>query len=269
MKFLKPLLFPLLSVSLALCLLAGCSSPVPPSSSTPTSDPSISSTPSQSEPPQPEQSTPPPKPEHSELYIPGVSVEDVILYFNEVCLDAEYVDSGDPSRLQKWVSPILFMLHGQYSNEDLATLSTFTDWLNTIEGFPGISQTQNPDHATLSIHFCTQQDLLAIMGEQYSDLDGAVTFWYSDDEIYNAVICCRTDLDQFLRNSVILEELYNGLGPIQDTSLRPDSIIYADFSHPQALTEIDQLLLKLLYHPQMLCGMNSDECEAVIRQLYY
>lgn len=278
MKSQKQLLYLLLSAWLSLCLLTGCSPSVPPSASTPTSDTSISSPPSQSEPPQPEQttpspppeqSTPPPKPEHSELYIPGLSVEDVVLYFNEVCLDAEYVNSGDPSRLQKWVSPILFMLYGQYSNEDLATLSAFTDWLNTIEGFPGISQTQDPNQATLSIHFCTQQDLLAIMGEQYSDLDGAVTFWYSDDEIYNAVICYRTDLDQFLRNSVILEELYNGLGPIQDTSLRPDSIIYADFSQPQALTEIDQLLLKLLYHPQMQCGMGSDECEAVIRQLYY
>ena len=43
--------------------------------------------------------TPSPKPEHSSLYIEGLSVEDVITYFNEVCLDAEFVNSGDPSRL--------------------------------------------------------------------------------------------------------------------------------------------------------------------------
>jgi hypothetical protein len=29
---------------------------------------------------------------------------------------------------------------------------------------------------------------------------------------------------------VILEEVYNGLGPVQDTALRPDSLIYSDFS---------------------------------------
>jgi hypothetical protein len=28
-------------------------------------------------------------------------------------------------------------------------------------------------------------------------------------------------------------------------------------------------LTKLLYHPDMKCGMNAAECEAVIRNLYY
>ena len=249
---------------LGLYLFSGCSKPSSPvSSSSPTASiPSKSTS-------QPEQTIPSPKPEHSELYIPGLSAEDVILYFNEVCLDAEIINAGDPSRLQKWSSPIYFMLHGQYTDADLATLSTFTDWLNTIDGFPGIFRTQDLDQASLHIHFCSQQEMLNLMGDHLYGLDGAVTFWYADDVIYNAIICCRTDLDQFLRNSVILEELYNGLGPIQDTNLRSDSIIYADFSEPQTLTEVDRLLLKLLYHPMLQCGMDAEACESVIRQLYY
>ena len=107
------------------------------------------------------------------------------------------------------------------------------------------------------------------MGENFSYMDGGVTFWYNEDEIFDAIICYRTDLDQYLRNSVILEEIYNGLGPIQDTALREDSIIYTEFSQPQALTQIDELLLKLLYHPEMQCGMNAEECENIIRRLYY
>ena len=68
---------------------------------------------------------------------------------------------------------------------------------------------------------------------------------------------------------MILEEIYNGLGPIQDTSMRSDSIIYSEFSQPQNLTDIDELLLKLLYHPDILPGMNAQQCEQVIRALYY
>ena len=68
---------------------------------------------------------------------------------------------------------------------------------------------------------------------------------------------------------MILEEIYNGLGPIQDTQLRLDSIIYSGYSIPQSLTQVDELILRLLYHPQMQCGMNADACEEVIRQLYY
>ena len=88
-------------------------------------------------------------------------------------------------------------------------------------------------------------------------------------EIYDATICYRTDLDQYLRNSVILEEIYNGLGPIQDTALRPDSLIYQGFSEPQWVTPVDELILKLLYHPSILPGMDAQQCEQVIRSLYY
>ena len=211
----------------------------------------------------------PPEPVHSELYIPEVSTEDVIRYFVEVCLGAEYIHSGDPSLLQKWEEPIAYILHGDPTAEDLDTLSGFTAWLNTIEGFPGISRTEDAAAANLRIHFCSQEMLLELMGQQFTGLDGAVTFWYQEDAIYDAIICCRTDLDQHLRNSVILEEVYNCLGPIQDTYLRPDSIIAQEFSTTQSLTKVDELILKLLYHPRMTCGMDSSQCEAVIRELYY
>lgn len=222
-------------------------------------------------PPMTEPATQPPEtePEHSELYIPDLPVEDVIVYFDEVCLDAEINNSGDPSRLQKWVVPICYQLNGSYTQADLDVFLQFTQWLNTIEGFPGIREAQLDDQINLHIFFCTQQEMTQRMGENFSYMDGGVTFWYNEDEIFDAIICYRTDLDQYLRNSVILEEIYNGLGPIQDTALREDSIIYTEFSQPQALTQIDELLLRLLYHPEMQCGMNAEECENIIRRLYY
>lgn len=209
------------------------------------------------------------EPEHSEFYIPGVCVEDVIVYFNEVCLEAEFVNSGNPTKIQKWTSPIYYTMEGSYTPEDYRTLTSFSDFLNTISGFPGMHETQNAQEANLSIHFCDLETMICLMGEQFRNMDGGVTFWYADDIIYDAIICYRTDIDQYVRNSVILEEIYNGLGPIQDTVLREDSIIYSEFSQPQELTEMDTLLLRLLYHPEMLVGMDSDQCESVIRQLYY
>lgn len=211
----------------------------------------------------------PTKPLHSEFYIDGVSVSDVIVYFNEVCLAAEFVNSGDPSRLQKWTSPIYYKLNGEFTQEDYDTLTSFVYLLNTISGFPGIYESQDPLMTNLPIYFCTQDEMISVLGDNFQNMDGGVTFWYTDDMIHTGTICFRTDLDQYLRNSVILEEIYNGLGPVQDTDLRPDSIIYSEFSQPQCLTEIDILLLRLLYHPQMLPGMDAEECEAVIRSLYY
>lgn len=214
--------------------------------------------------------TAPTEPIHSALYIPGVDVEDVIVWFNEVCLDAEFVHSGDATLLQKWTVPIRYSLHGTCTEEDLATLNSFAHWLNTIEGFPGIAEAGEDGPANLQIHFCTASEMMELMGNQYTNLDGAVTFWYDgNNEIYSAIICCLNNIGQSLRNSVILEEIYNGLGPVQDTSLRPDSLIYAEFSELQELSETDKLILQLLYHPDMKCGMDSVQCEEVIRNLYY
>ena len=273
-----------IAICLSTALLSGCGKPIIlPDSTEPTMDTNATTeqvtTAPETKPiettvaTEPEPTSIPTEPttelEHSELYIPDLSVEDVIRYFNEVCLDAEFVNDGDPSVLQKWTVPIYYILHGEYTSEDLQTLSSFADWLNTSDGFPGIYETQDPTQANLRIHFCLKEDIPIYMGEDYVDLDGAVTFWYSDNEIYDAIICYSTDINQYVRNSVILEEIYNGLGPVQDTSLRSDSIIYSEFSDPQSLTEIDELLLKLLYHPRMQCGMDSVVCETVIRKLYY
>lgn len=262
------------AVLCVLCLVLGCvpqdmspvTTPTVPATTvatTPTAEPTA--------PPTTEPTTVPTTlPEHSPLYMPQLDVEDVIRYFNEVCLDAEFVNAGDPTRLQKWVVPIRYYINGSYTEEDMATLESFVSWLNQLEGFPGMHIVDDPVLANLSINFCDADAYLSLMGDQFAGTDGGVTFWYNGaDQIYDAVIGYRTDLDQKTRNSVILEEIYNGLGPINDTCERMNSIIYADYSIPQWLSEEDQLILKLLYHPLMECGMDTAACEAVIRQLYY
>lgn len=267
----------LLCLALAMLILPACTftqADTPPSS-TPDTGESTSSVP-----PETEESTATEATQtettfeesHSAFYLPEYTVEDVILYFNEVCLQAEYSISGDPSLLQKWTAPITYYIHGEPTDQDLAVVNSLVQQLNAIEGFPGIRVVQNEYEAVLPIYFCTKQELSDRMGSStgYEELDGAVTFWYNGaQEITDAIICIRTDLPQSLRNSVILEEIYNGLGPIQDTVLRPDSIIYQNYSETQSLSSVDTLILQLLYHPQMQCGMTAEQCESVIRTLYY
>ena len=257
-----------LPLVLCLLLLSGCGQEEPSPTQMPT-EPAPIVTEAPTETPTEAPTEIPTAPPHSELYIPDVDVEGVITYFNEVCLNAEFVNGGDPSFLQRWNGPITYRIYGEPTTADLEKIGEFTVWLNTIFGFPGIYEAGEGEYVNLRIHFCDQSTMMDLMGSNFEYMDGGVTFWYNDDIIYDAIICIRTDLDQHLRNSVILEEIYNGLGPIQDTGLRPDSIIYSDFSEPQELTAMDELILKLLYHPDLRCGMNAAECEAVIRALYY
>lgn len=218
---------------------------------------------------EPPETTADTEPVHSDLYISYVTPGEMVQYFNEVCLDAEFVNSGNATVLQRWEDTICYYVHGNYTPEDIAKIEEMAAWLNTVEGFPGMVEAEEPGVANLSIYFCDQQELIERMGDNHYNSDGAVTFWYTNDIIYTEIICIRSDLDQTLRNSVILEEIYNGLGPVQDTDLRSESIIYSGFSQPQALHPIDRVIIQLLYHPSLSCGMDAAECEEAILALYY
>lgn len=221
-------------------------------------------------PPTTEVTTQPEEPTHSVMYIPGVEQEDVIRWYHEVALDAEYTDGGNATLVQKWTGGISYVLLGEPTEEDRRVVSNMVTTLNSISGFPGMQETTNSDYANLKIHFVPESEMQDIMGTDHSGNDGAVTFWYDgNNSIYKGVICIRTDLEQYVRNSVIQEEIYNGMGPAQDTDLRSDSLIYSGYSTPQQMTQVDFLIMKLLYDPKIRCGMTAAECEQVIRQLYY
>ncbi len=290
----KILMLALCSCLTLSCLLCGCmpegtpyvptggnsgTAPADSGETTPTEPAPTETTPTEPAPTEPAPTEPapteppaPPVVEHSPMYIEDVSTDNMIAYFNEVCLDAEFsTGAGDASLVQKWEIPVVYRIDGTPTEQDLKVLNNYCAFLNSIHGFPGIREAGNGEIANLNIHFCSKDEMIQIMGSNFADADGGVTYWYhtATNDIYEAVICIRNDIDQEVRNSVILEEIYNGLGATQDTDLRTNSIIYSGYSTPQDLSAVDVRIIKLLYHPEIRTGMNATECATVIRKLYY
>lgn len=214
-----------------------------------------------------------PKPAHSALYIDGYTQDQIISFFNEVVLDTEYTTgAGDFTLVQKWEDPIRYRIYGEPTQQDLLKLETLFAELNKIEGFPGAFLAEDGEVENLSIYFQDYDAFYEKFGEfiNYEESDGAVQYWYYNDSncIYEASIGYLMDTAQSTRFSVIPEEVVNGLG-ISDTVLREDSVTYQYASDAEELSEIDWLLLKLLYHPNIKAGMDREACEQVIRSLYY
>ena len=213
------------------------------------------------------------RPVHSDLYHPGYTLEEMQEFFAEVVLDVEYSDgTGDSTLVQKWVEPIRYRFFGMPTREDRAVLDVFFDQLNEIEGFPGIYPAGEEETENLRISFLPPDVFRssfsgAINGE---DAFGATQYWYYTDtnDIYSARIGYRTDLDQTVRNSILLEEIVNALG-ISDTLLREASITYQHTNENLVLSDVDWILLRLLYHPDIHCGMDAQQCASVIERLYY
>lgn len=210
---------------------------------------------------------------HSEFYIEEYTVEDVIRYFNEVVLATEYsTGDGNASLVQRWDETIYYSMEGNATSSDLATLDELFKKLNEIEGFPKIVKASEKTGANLCFYFGGRE----AFDERFMDflqgeyVDGANRYWYDTDmnNIYEGDIGYCTDMPDEVRKSVLLEEVINGLG-IGDSISREDSIVYQYGSEVEELSDMDWLIVKLMYHPQMRCGMNASECETVIRTLYY
>lgn len=211
-------------------------------------------------------------PLHSDLYLEDCTPHMLLSYWDEVVLQMEYSDgTGNPALVQKWLFPILYRIEGEPTAEDLRVLETFFDQLNRIPGFPGIAMATGNQQENLTLSFLGPEDFRDRFSEVVGGEDawGATEFWYytATNEIYTARIGYRTDIDQLSRSSILLEEIVNTLG-ISDTVLREDSIVYQYSDSNLQLSETDWLILKLLYHPDMHCGVDAEASHAVIETLY-
>ena len=215
---------------------------------------------------------PTPEPTPELLGLEGYTSEQIADYFCEVALGVEYNHgSGDSSALQKWGEPIYFAIYGEYTDEDVALINSFASRLNEIEGFPGMYPAPNMQQENFTFRFLDRQTMNEqagyVVNGEYAD---GITLWnyYTDSNlIYNTRVWICNEVSQYTRNSVILEEIVNSLGLGNDTELREDSIIYQFYSEPQELSEMDWLLLKLLYKEEMYSGIHETECRELIAKL--
>ena len=217
--------------------------------------------------------TEPPAPEHSPFYLPEYTFEQIWEYFEEVVLHMEYSDgTGNPSLVQKWNTPLYYRIAGNPTQEDLSILEDCFAQLNAVPGFPGISPVPDGELSNLNIRFMNAQDFQlafsATLQGEYAF--GATQFWYytATNDIYTANIGYRTDIDQSTRSSILVEEIINTLG-ISDTVLRTDSIVYQYSDDNTTLSDVDWVILKLLYDPAVECGMDIEQCRSILHTLYY
>ena len=224
---------------------------------------------------EPQETAPPVTlPEHSELYLPEVSQEEMIAYFNEVVLATEYsTGDGNPALVQKWVQPIYYRIDGQPTDGDLTILESFFDQLNQVAGFPGfIPADDTRPVEDLTISFLDEDTFQLAFSDflQGEYADGAVQYWYNTEtnEINSARIGYRTDIRLETRTSVLIEEIVNLLG-ITDTAMRTDSIVYQYGSEITVPSDVDWAIIRLLYHPDIKCGMDEAACLEVLQELYY
>ncbi len=197
------------------------------------------------------------------------SAEEIISYFYEVVLNAEYYTGSDNLLLRKWEKPIRYSLEGQMTPEDVKTFRRLEQTLNEIPGFPGFSAAGNPSESNLTIRFLPRDEYNQMAEDRIGDTntDGYATAWFMNDIYYVGEIGISTDTEQDARNTVILEETIQSLGLFNDSYAYEDSIFYQGYTIPQWPLDIDWILVKLLYRPEFIPGMTPEEVRPILEDL--
>ncbi len=197
--------------------------------------------------------------------------ESTIEYFKEIALGFENGNSSEIVR--KWKSTMKVYLAGTPSPSHISKVQQSIDDINNLatDGFSArIVQSQSQSNCFM--YFGTVSDYEDLFpGTVVGSNFALFNVWWSNDVIREARIFIdieRTTSTQ--QQSLILEEITQVLGLGKDSPRFPSSIFYETSTNggfATVYTEMDQELVRLLYHPDMTIGLDEFRTDAALRNI--
>ncbi len=184
-------------------------------------------------------------------------------YFTEVALKSEFNDNNE-GILHRWGNPVLVEVRGDSTEEDLKVLDQIIAELNAINALPSISRVTTGGNYIFT--FSLLDDMAeAVSGYVEGNWGFVSIFWDRTGDIDYAEAAIATDvMSQEERSHIILEEFVQGFGMLNDPYDYPDSIFQQDWTLVQDLMPIDWAVIRIVYHPALSSGLDSN---AIYRQM--
>jgi len=196
--------------------------------------------------------------------------------FYEVALGSEY---GQATLLvRKWVKPLRIYVEHQQGNHQLhdELLNAHISHLQQITGLD-IKRVSKRSQSNIDFFFTSQKMMPALVEREIDSASlqyihgsvclASVTF-NQRQEVDSADVFIPIDQARMHGKlvSCIVEELTQILGLIRDSDLVYPSI-FNDKSQDQLLTGLDEILLRLLYEPAIVSGMNKQQLSPILAKL--
>ena len=207
-------------------------------------------------------------PSRAELFRPANAREGKLQALDcliDCAFSSEY---GNPnSRLLRWKDPIYVYAGGSPTAEDLRQLDGFLMELSfRVPLLPPVERVFAPEAANLTLYFVPEARMGDYVKDYVSGNWGFVTYFYNNYVINRAEVAVASDVtNQKQRNGIIREEIVNGLGLGNDHYRFEDSIIYEPYNEAETLSEVDWLMLNMVYSPLTRPGMGADEAYRALK----
>lgn len=206
-----------------------------------------------------------------------------INYFLEIALKSEYANSD--ATIKKWDKDINIKVIGSPTSEDIRTLQTVIDELNTLvsgirlqvinaAGNRTIGNTSSNlsllgKEPNLEIYFVPESKFSQYEPNYQPINYGFFWDWWNDNHVIDRskVLIATEGVTQKERSHLIREELTQSLGLMQDSYLYSESIFYQPWTDTNQYAEIDKALIEMLYRPEIRPGMTKSQVLKVFRTL--
>ncbi len=191
--------------------------------------------------------------------------------FDVSALSMEYPGAGDAQgHLIRWGSSIRVYIEGKPTKKDKETINTML--LNLalrVPDMPNVTLTTNKSASNVQIYFVPMKQLKNYVPGYVEGNWGMFHYNYSNWTIKDAQIGIATDVtDQKSRNHLIQEEFFGALGLLNDHYLYSDSIVYQPWTTVQQPSEVDWLMLNMLYSPLVSPGIEKNEIHRIFKNAW-
>ncbi len=195
-----------------------------------------------------------------------------IRYWADIACYGEFSSDHD-GYVKKWgTDEIRIFVDGDPTDRDMKVIKRHLKQLNSVPHLPELVLTNDADDADTVMMFDSYDNLLDNYDFFEENSNGMFNIsWSGDPEpfsIYKGDILIATDIEQRIRDHVIVEELTQHLGLMDDSYEFRTSIFQQAVSPSPAPNELDWLVIEMHHRPEIEPGMETDEAMQILADLY-
>jgi len=176
-------------------------------------------------------------------------------------------NSNAVTTLSRWEEPIRICITGSPSSDDRQQLNLFIMEIAThCPNVPNIYLVNSERDADIVIYYGPLNTLAQHVDMYHEGNWGAFSYRYdSRHAIISGKIGIATDKNNTAsKRHLLREELIGVLGLTNDHYLYSDSILYQEWTTTGQLSDVDWLMLNMLYDHDLRCNMNADEAHRIL-----
>ena len=174
---------------------------------------------------------------------------------------------GQETKLSRWENTIKIYVSGSPKQKDLDELNEFImECATHCPNMPNIRIVNSESQANITIWYGPLDELQYHCEYYVSGNWGAFSYWYDgSNHITKGEVVIASDVNtQDSRNHLLREELVGVFGLTNDHSVYSDSILYTEWTTTLELSDVDWLMLNMLYDPDLKTGMSAGEARRIL-----